>query len=109
MASVSVSAPPEVKSLSDPALKDQLQQLRQTDNLTNWYYLVRTYLYLVLVIGGAVWFFEWQAGEGFSFWWNVPVALVSIVLVGGGPDRFSVLGPEASHDLPLRKRRLQRP
>ena len=34
------------KSLKDAELKEQLQQLRRTDNFTNWYYLVRTYLFL---------------------------------------------------------------
>ena len=41
-------APP--KSLSDPALKAALQDLRRTDNLTNWWYVLRTYLYLAAVI-----------------------------------------------------------
>ena len=38
------------KSLSDPALKAALQELRRTDNLTNWWYIVSTYLYLALVL-----------------------------------------------------------
>src|SRR5687767_6667184 len=63
------------KSLSDPDLKAALQELRRTDNVTNWWYILRTYLYLALVIGGAVWFFESGAPLGLSWWWNVPVAL----------------------------------
>ena len=46
------------KSLDDPEFKAELQRLRRTDNLTNWYYLARTYLYLAAVIAGAVWVFE---------------------------------------------------
>ena len=44
------------KSLKDAELKEQLQEMRQADNLTNGYYLLRTYLFLALVLGGAVGF-----------------------------------------------------
>ncbi len=106
MATVTVSAPAANKSLSDPELKDHLQLLRKTDNLVNWYYLLRSYLYLALVIGGAVWFFEFQAREELPFWWNVPVALVAIVLVGAGQHQLSGLAHEASHHILFRNRRL---
>ncbi|MCZ2341259.1 MAG: hypothetical protein LC104_05610, partial [Bacteroidales bacterium] len=52
-----VSSSP-VATLNDPALKAELQRLRQTDNITNWYYIARTYLYLVVVLGFAVWGLE---------------------------------------------------
>ena len=58
--------PRSPKSLKDPAL-EKLQELRRTDNLTNWYYLARTYLYLALVIGGTVWFYQYRSGRGWSF------------------------------------------
>ena len=76
-----------------PAFKAQLQDLRQPDNLTNWYYIARTYLYLALVLGGAVWFFEARAAWGLSWWWNVPTALVAIVLVGAGTTPAERAGP----------------
>ena len=71
------AAPP--KSLQDPELKEKLQQVRQTDNVTNIYYVLRTYLYLAAVIGGTLCFYWLQQSEGLSWWWNVPVTLVAIV------------------------------
>ena len=65
----------DAPSLSDPAFKSRLQDLRRTDNVSNWYFIARTYLYLALVLGTAVWFFEARAAWGLSWWWNVPVAL----------------------------------
>ena len=50
-----VTAPP-AKTLKDAELKEKLQGLRRTDNVTNLYYLLQTYFYLALVLGGAVWF-----------------------------------------------------
>jgi fatty acid desaturase len=94
------------KSLSDPELKAVLQELRRTDNVTNWWYILRTYLYLALVIGGAVWFFESRGALGLSWWWNVPVALVAVVLVGAGQHQLTGLAHEGSHYILFRNRYL---
>jgi fatty acid desaturase len=95
---------PIPKSLFDPALKARLQDLRRTDNSTNWWYLLRTYLYLALVIGGAVWFFEAREDLGLSWWWNLPVALLGIVLVGAGQHQLTGLAHEGSHHILFRNR-----
>jgi fatty acid desaturase len=94
------------KSLSDPALKVALQDLRRTDNITNWWYIATTYLYLVLVLGGAVWFFENRESLELPWVLNVPVALVAIVLVGAGQHRLSGLSHEGSHYILFRNRYL---
>src|SRR6185295_13533991 len=62
--SVAVSTAAPARSLQGPELKQLLHQLRKTDNLTNWLYILRTYIYLVLVIGAAVWFFASQPEWG---------------------------------------------
>jgi fatty acid desaturase len=96
----------EPRSLSDPDLKAALQELRRTDNITNWWYILRTYLYLALVIGGAVWFFENREAWELSWWLNVPVALVAIVMVGAGQHQLSGLAHEGSHYILFRNRYL---
>lgn len=95
-------APP--KSLSDSALKTALQDLRRTDNLTNWWFILRTYLYLTLVIGGAVWFFESRAAWGLPWAVNVPVAFFAVVLVGAGQHQLTGLAHEGSHYILFRNR-----
>ncbi len=95
-------APP--RSLSDPALKAALQELRRTDNLASWWYILRTYLYLTLVIGGAVWFFEARASWGLPWLVNIPVALVAVILVGAGQHQLSGLAHEGSHYILFRNR-----
>jgi fatty acid desaturase len=91
-------------SLTDAAFKTRLQELRQTDNVTNWYYVVRTYFYLALVLGLPVVFFECRAEWGLSWWWNIPVALFAIVLAGAGQHQLSGLAHEGSHYILFRNR-----
>ena len=105
MGSVGLSQP-GAKSLKDADFKGRLQGLRQTDNWTNWLYVVRTYLYFALVLGAAVGFDLYRGQAGWSFWWNVPVALVTIVLVGAGQHQLSGLAHEGSHHILFKNRLL---
>ena len=98
------SQPPTIPALSDPRIKDTLQALRQTDNFTNLYYLARTYLYLFLVIGGTLWFYDLQSTLGWHWAWNIPVTLGAIVLIGAGQHQLTGLAHEASHHILFRNR-----
>jgi fatty acid desaturase len=92
--------------MQGPELKEKLQYLRRTDNWTNWYYVARTYLYLALVIGGAVWFDQYRQAEGWSILWSVPVFFLAVVLVGAGQHQLSGLAHEGSHHILFRNRYL---
>src|SRR2546421_12059954 len=94
----------KVKSLKDPAVKEKLQQLRQTDNYTNFYYLALCYLYLVVVLGGTIGFYHYRAAAGVAFVWNVPVTLLAMVLVGAGQHQLMGLTHEAAHHILFRNR-----
>lgn len=94
------------KTLSDPKLKSIIQELRQTDNFTNWWYIFRTYLYLFCVIGGTIWYFEHHADMGFHWATTIPVAIVAIILVGAGQHQLTGLAHEGSHYILFRNRYL---
>jgi fatty acid desaturase len=103
--SVGLSRPLQ-KSLSDAELKEMLQQLRRTDNSTNWYYLARTYAYFALVIGGAVGIHLYLAGAGVGWPWEVLIAVVAIILVGAGQHQLSGLAHEGVHHILFHNRYL---
>lgn len=84
-------------SLIGPEFKRRLQELRQTDNYRNWYYLLRTYALLVTVIGSAVWFYHLTRAGGASLLWNVPVFCTAIVVVGALQHHLANLAHEAVH------------
>jgi fatty acid desaturase len=97
---------PKTKSLSDPEFKWKLQSLRQTNNWTNWYYLIRTYIYLTIVISATIWYYSLQQTEGFSFFWNVPVTFLAILLIGAGQHQLSGLAHEGVHHILFKARYL---
>lgn len=88
---------PKIDTLSDSRVKEKLQEVRQTDNITNIWYLFRTYLYLAIVIGGAIAFHQYHDAWGLSFWWNLPLMVLAITMVGAGQHQLTGLAHEASH------------
>lgn len=92
--------------MTRPELLRQVNALRRTDNWTNWLYLAREYLFLVLVIGLTIAFYRWVEAAGTSRWYDLPVTFLAIGLIGGGQHRLTTLAHEASHYLLFRNRRL---
>jgi fatty acid desaturase len=78
-------------------LQQRIMRLRRVNNSTNLLYLGREYFCLVMVIGATVWFAEMRPGWGLSWWWNLPIFLVAITLIGALQHRLAGLGHEASH------------
>jgi fatty acid desaturase len=105
MPATSISPAP-AKALTDADFKQLLQQLRQTDNWRNWYYLVRTYVLLALVIGGAILFYWYTRAGHLSLLWNIPVVAVAIVIVGALQHHLANLAHEAVHHTLFKNRYL---
>ncbi len=95
---------PAQKTLQDASLKEQLQQLRRTDNWSNLVYLVRTWVYLALVIGAVVAFDRYRLAQDWSWLWTVPGALLAVILIGAGQHQLSALSHEAVHHILFRNR-----
>ena len=93
-------------SFSDPAIQRQVNDLRQTDNVTSWFYLAREYLWLALVIGATIAFYDWLESADHSWLWAIPVTLLAIVLVGSVQQRLATLTHEAAHYMLFRNRLL---
>ncbi|GIW82426.1 MAG: hypothetical protein KatS3mg105_4233 [Gemmatales bacterium] len=101
-----MNAAATAKDLNDPELQRRINALRAIDNYTNWFYLFREYLLLGTIIGSAIFFFWNRAEWGLAWYWDIPVALVAIVLVGAGQHRLTNIAHEASHYMLFRNRLL---
>jgi fatty acid desaturase len=94
------------RTLNDPELLRQVNALRETDNVTSWYYLAREWLFLSTVIGATIAFYYLLLGNGWSLGWAVPVTFITILCVGAGQHRLATLTHEAAHYMLFRNRLL---
>jgi fatty acid desaturase len=100
---MSSSAPREWNS---PDFQRRVNSLRQLDNWTNWFYLLREYLFLFGVAVCVLAFHHNREAWGLAWAWNVPVTALAVVLIGVGQHRLIMLGHEASHYMLFRNRLL---
>ena len=87
----------ERPAFQDADLNREIMRLRQVDNHTNLLYLGLEYLSLAVVIGGAIVFAEYRHAWAFSWFWNVPVFAIAMIIIGGIQHRLAGLGHESSH------------
>src|SRR5687768_9634286 len=90
-------AAPNLVSIQDPPIKARIKSLCVADNWTNAWYLARTWLFLIAVMGTAMYLFTVIDDNDYPWLWNVPVALIAIALVGAGQHQLTGLAHEASH------------
>jgi fatty acid desaturase len=90
--------------LRDPAFRTLLQDIRQTDNRTNWLYIARSWFFLLVVLAAAVVGLECVLASGVGWGWAIPIVIVSGWLVGAGQHHLGVLGHEGSHRTLFRNR-----
>jgi fatty acid desaturase len=93
-------------TFEDASLQREIMQLRRVDNHTNLLFLAREYLSLIMMIGGTIIFAEYRGAAGISWFWNVPVFVIAIVLIGAVQHRLAGLGHESSHYSFMKERRL---
>src|SRR5262245_49402292 len=97
MADTLTVSKPASAEITDPDLHRQVNALRRTDNLTNWFYLAREYLYLATVLGAVLALYHFHDAWGVSRGWLIPATALAVVLVGIGQHRLVMLAHEASH------------
>ena len=85
------------KALNDQYLKEQLQILRQADNITNLWYIVVSYIYLITTIGLTIAFFEYREQFGAPLWTTIPITILAVFMIGAGQHQLTGLGHEGSH------------
>lgn len=103
MSTATLSPPLE---LNQPDFARRVAELRVTDNWSNWYYLAREYLFLALIVGGAIAFYEWLGPFGWHWLAAIPVTLVAHMCVGAGQHRLATLTHEAAHYMLFKNRLL---
>ncbi len=90
----------------DPVVKSRLREFTATDNWTNFLHIGKVYGIIALTLIGAVIFFEFRAGWGIAFGWNVPVFLVALFTIGASQHQLAGALHEAVHHTLFKNRTL---
>ena len=101
-----ISAEQIEDELRDPQLVRRVNALRKVDNVRNWFYIAREYLYFACILVPTMTFYFQYAAWGASWWWNIPVTLAAMFFVGLCQHRLVMLAHEASHYLLFKNLRL---
>ena len=78
----------------------------RTDNLTNWFYLAREYLFAAILIGGAIALCETCFTSAWSLLWAIPLVLFVNLCIGATQHRLATFTHEAAHYMLFRNRLL---
>jgi fatty acid desaturase len=94
------------RALNDRDILQQIAQLRQADNVTNWLYLAREYVVLAALLSAALLPYELIRAGLLAWPWAMPTTLAAIVCVGACQHRLATLTHEAAHYVLFRNRLL---
>ncbi|MEX2560971.1 MAG: fatty acid desaturase [Pirellulales bacterium] len=92
------------KTLNSRELNSRIRPLRFLDNHTNLFYLAADYLTLAVILTAAISFCHLRPQWGLSWLWNMPVVIVTVLLVGAVQHRFAGLAHEGAHYILLKNR-----
>ena len=68
--------------------------------------MVRIYAILAITIGGTIWFYHFRASARLSVWWNVPLTLIAILVIGASQHQLAGATHEATHHTLFKNRYL---
>ena len=94
------------RSINDPDILRQVNELRRTDNVMNWLYLAREYLFAAFVIGGVIALYESCWTGPWSLAWLIPVLIAANLCIGAVQHRLATFTHEAAHYMLFRNRLL---
>lgn len=97
-AAPSQAAPRRISGSEIAALKEA------RDNSTNIFYLGQVYVIMLGAIALAAWFFTFQQAGGASFWWNIPVTVAAVLVIGASQHQLGGATHEATHFTLFRNR-----
>ncbi len=83
-----------------------VKQLKERDDRTNFRYIAMVYAIMLGTIAATVWSFHLVAQAGLGWWWNIPAALVAIIIIGASQHQLGGIIHEGTHYILFKDRLL---
>ncbi len=87
-----------------PTTAQRINDLRARDNWRNALHIGHVYLIIATTVAGMVCFAAWLSTSGFSWWWNLPVFCVALLIMGASQHQFGGAVHEATHYMLFKNR-----
>lgn len=89
-----------------PIASREIQALKSRDNVTNIFYVGRIYLLVAAAIAAAMWSFSVVGEAGLGWQWNIPAAVIAILIIGASQHQLGGVVHEGTHYMLFANRRV---
>lgn len=77
--------------------RDAIRALKARDNVTNFAHIAFVYLVIVASIGVTIASYGAVAAAGLGWWWDIPMTLLCIAIIGASQHQFGGVIHEGTH------------
>lgn len=84
----------------------ELQDLKGRDNRTNLYYIAVVYAVMIATIAITIWSYALVAAAGLSWWYNIPMSIVAVCIMGASQHQLGGIVHEGTHYILFENRRM---
>ncbi|SDO66605.1 Fatty acid desaturase [Filomicrobium insigne] len=83
-----------------------IRSLKERDNYTNFAYIAQVWAIIIGTIVLTVWSFSVVAWEGLGWWWNIPMVVVAVFVIGASQHQLGGIVHEGTHFILFENRKL---
>jgi fatty acid desaturase len=77
--------------------RQDIHSLRERDNSTNLAYIGYVYLIMGITLAATLWSYSEVASLGLSWWWDLPMTAVAIIVIGASQHQLGGIIHEGTH------------
>jgi len=86
--------------------QQNIRSLKARDNWTNFTYIGIVYLIVAATIAATIWSYWAVAEAALGWWWNAPMTLIALLVIGASQHQFGGIIHEGTHYILFQNRKL---
>ena len=82
---------------SERGNKNEIKALKERDNVTNFYYIIKVYAIMISTLALTLYSFSLVSANGLAWWWNIPMSCLAIIIIGASQHQLGGIIHEGTH------------
>lgn len=91
---------------TSPRERHDIRSLKARDNWTNFAYIGLIYVIMAATLVATLWSYFAVSAAGLSWWWNIPLSIVAILVIGASQHQLGGIIHEGTHYMLFADRKL---